>query len=63
MPTGAPLLILTVVLPLSFYLQRFGRERASRRAAVLASLGLDNAHDARGGGKKKKFIGFFHPYW
>ncbi|KAF8497476.1 mannosyltransferase [Russula emetica] len=62
MLTGALLfLILTAPLLLSFYIQRFYRERESQRAAVLSSLGLDNAHDdARN--KKKKFIGFFHPY-
>jgi hypothetical protein len=53
---------LTASLLLSFYIRRFRRERESQRAAVLSSLGLDNAHDdARN--KKKKFIGFFHPYW
>lgn len=62
MPTGALLLILAVVLPLSFYLQRFGRGRTSQRGAVLSSLGIDNVHDVPGK-NKKKFIGFFHPYW
>ena len=62
MPTGALLVALIVLLLLSFYIRRFSRERASQRAAVLASLGLDKAHDARSS-KKKKFIGFFHPYW
>jgi hypothetical protein len=64
MSTSALLLTLAVLLPLtlSFYLQRFGRERTSQHAAVLSSLGIDNAHDTRGK-NKKKFIGFFHPYW
>ena len=62
MLTGALLVILTVLLPLSFYIQRFCRERESQRATVFASLRLDNAHDVARG-KKKKFIGFFHPYW
>ena len=62
--TGTVFFILTATAPLllSFYIQRFGRERESQRVAVLSSLGLDNPHDdARN--KKKKFIGFFHPYW
>jgi hypothetical protein len=65
MLTGALFFILTAPLLLTFYIQRFSRKRESQRAAVLSSLGLDNAHDddddARD--KKKKFIGFFHPYW
>jgi hypothetical protein len=62
MPTGVLLLILAVVLPLSFYLQRFGRGRTTKRTAVLSSLGIDNAYDVPGK-NKKTFIGFFHPYW
>jgi hypothetical protein len=60
MPASALFLIFTVPLLLGLYVQRFRRARASQRAAALASLGLhvDDAH-----GKKKKFIGFFHPYW
>jgi len=59
MLTGALLLILTAPLLLSLYIHRFRRAAASQRAAVLLSLGLQNdAHS-----KKKKFIGFFHPYW
>jgi hypothetical protein len=62
MLTGALFFILTAPILLAFYIQRFCRERESQRAAVLSSLGLDNAHEeARK--KKKKFIGFFHPYW
>lgn len=61
MPTGALFFILTALL-LSFYIRRFCRERESQRAAVLSSLGLDNARDGARN-KKKKFIGFFHPYW
>jgi len=64
MLTGALLffIILTAPLFLSFYIRRFNLERESQRAAVVSSLGLDN-DDARDKKKKKKFIGFFHPYW
>ena len=60
MLTSALFLIFTVPVLLSLYIQRFRRATASQHAAALASLGLqvDDAH-----GKKKKFIGFFHPYW
>lgn len=59
MPTGALLLVLTAPLLLSLYVHRFRRAAASQRAAALSSLSLQNdAHI-----KKKKFIGFFHPYW
>ena len=60
MPTSALFLIFTVPFLLGLYVQRFRRATASQHAAALASLGLqvDDAH-----GKKKKFIGFFHPYW
>ena len=62
MLTGALFLILTAPFLLSFYIKKFFRERESQRTAVLSSLGLNNAHDdARK--KKKRFIGFFHPYW
>jgi hypothetical protein len=62
MLTGALFFILTAPILLSFYVQRFCRKRDLQRAAVLSSLGPDNARDdARN--KKKKFIGFFHPYW
>ena len=62
MLTGALFLVLTAPFLLSFYIKQLFRERESQRAAVLSSLGLNNAHDdARK--KKKKFIGFFHPYW
>ena len=62
MVAGALFFIFTAPLLLSFYIQRFRRERVSQRATVLLSLGLDNTHDdARK--KEKKFIGFFHPYW
>jgi hypothetical protein len=62
MLTGALFFIFTAPLLLSFYIQRFCRERESQRAAVLSSLGPDNARDGARN-KKKKFIGFFHPYW
>jgi hypothetical protein len=66
MLTSPLFFIITAPLLLSFYIQRFCRKKESQRAAVLLSLGLDNARDdddddARN--KKKKFIGFFHPYW
>ena len=64
MLTSPLFFILTAPLLLSFYIQRFCRKKESQCAAVLSSLGLDNARDdddARN--KKKKFIGFFHPYW
>jgi hypothetical protein len=62
MLTGALFFIFTAPLLLSFYIQRFFREKESQRTAVLSSLGLDNARDGARN-KKKKFIGFFHPYW
>ena len=53
------LLILTAPLLLSLYVYRFRRAATLQRAAALSSLGLQNdAHS-----KKKRFIGFFHPYW
>ncbi len=63
MSTGALLSILTAPLILIFYIQRFCREKESQRTAVLSSLGIDNVHDDDDARKKKKFIGFFHPYW
>lgn len=57
MLTAAILFILNALLTL--YIRRFRRAATSQRAAVLSSLALQN--DAQN--KKKKFIGFFHPYW
>jgi hypothetical protein len=62
MLAGALFFIITAPLLLNFYVKRFRRKSESQRAAVLSSLGLDNAHDVARN-KKKKFIGFFHPYW
>jgi hypothetical protein len=62
MLTSALLLILTTPLLISLYLHRFRRAAAPQRAAALSSLGpLQN--DAAQNNKRKKFIGFFHPYW
>jgi hypothetical protein len=62
MPTVALLLILTAPLLLTLYVHRFRRAAASQRATALSCLGLQNGADAARN-NKKRFIGFFHPYW
>jgi hypothetical protein len=57
------LLLLTIPFLLSIYLHRFRRAAASHRLAALSSLGLLIRNDYAQNKKKKKFIGFFHPYW
>ena len=53
------MLTLFLLLLLGVYVRNFRRVALSQRLAAFSLLKLED-HAHRG---KKKFIGFFHPYW
>lgn len=48
--------ILFLVVFAIFRVRKLRASNASRRAAILRSLGASDVH-------KKRIVGFFHPYW